>query len=82
MRQLSRVSLTPHDGFEDGYPGLAGDVADDLVQLHVHLGQRLLHVLNMLGRIFHQHGPLPQIASQPPDAGLGPESRRKQAVGM
>ena len=31
---------------------LAGDVADDVVELHVHLGQMfaVLHVLDMLGR--------------------------------
>ncbi len=37
--------------------------ADDVVELHVHLGQRLLHMLDMVGCVLHQHDPLPQVAA-------------------
>ena len=56
--------LAPDYGLDDVHAGLAGDVPDHVLQLHVHLGQRLLHVLHVLGSILHQHGPLPQVAAQ------------------
>ena len=30
---------------------LARDVCDDVLELHIHLGQRFLHVLDMMGRV-------------------------------
>ena len=51
-------------------------------ELHVHLGQRLLHMLDMVGGVLHQHDPLPQAAAQAPDLPVGPESSRQQAVGV
>ena len=43
--------------------GLAGMLLD-VLELHVHLGQRLLHMLDMVGRVFHQHRSLAQVATQ------------------
>ena len=66
LRQLSRVLLAAHDGLDAVRSGLARDVADDVVELHVHLGQRLLHMLDMLdmlGGVLHQHDPLPQVTA-------------------
>ena len=39
-------------------------------------------MLDMLGRVFHQHGPLPQVAAQASDLPLGPEGAGEQAVGV
>jgi len=36
---------------DDLHAGHARDIADDVVQLQVHQGQRLLHVLDMRSRI-------------------------------
>ena len=62
------------------HAGHAGDVGDDMMQLQVHLHQRLLHVLNMRRRIIQQPLPLPEVGAQPGDFGLGPEARPQQAV--
>ena len=80
--QLSRVSLAGHDGFDNRHPRLASDVADDVLELHVHLCQRLLHVLDVMRSVLHQHGPLAQVAAQTPDVRLGTEGSRQQTVGV
>ena len=80
--QRPRIPLGAHDGLDNFHAGLAGDVADDVLELHVHLSQRFLHVLDVVGGILHQHAPLTQVAPQPPDLPLGPEGRRKQPVGV
>ena len=40
---------------EDGLPGHAHDVGDDVVQLHIHLRHRLLQMLDMARLIGQQH---------------------------
>ena len=82
LRQLSGVPFTVHDGLYNVHPGPAGDVADDVLELHVHLGQRLLHMLDMMGRVLHQHGPLSQVAAQTPDLRVGPKGSRQQSIGV
>ena len=82
LRQLTRIPLAAHDGLDDVHAGLAGDVADDVLELHVHLGQRLLHMLDMVGRVFHQHRSLAQVATQASDLPVGPEGARQQSVGV
>ena len=52
----------------------------DMMQLQVHLHQRLLHVLDMRRRVIQQSLPLPQIGAQPSHFGLGPEAGAQQAV--
>ena len=51
-----------------------------MMQLQVHLHQRLLHVLDMRRRVIQQPLPLPQIGAQPGDFGLRPEAGTQQAV--
>ena len=80
--QPAGIPFPLDDGFDDVHARLAGDVADHVLELHVHLGQRLLHVLDVLGGMLHQHGPLPQVAAQAADLILGPEGPRQQTVGM
>ena len=43
--QNIRIALTRHDRPDDGHASYAGDIGHDMVQLKVHLHQRLLHVL-------------------------------------
>ena len=62
--QLPRVPFADHDGFDDVHAGLAGDVSDDVLKLHVHLGQGLMHMLDVVGSVLHQHRPLSQVAAQ------------------
>jgi hypothetical protein len=40
---------TVDDGANDPHAGNAGDIGDDMMQLHIHLHERLLHVLNVRG---------------------------------
>ncbi len=49
-----RGALPRDDGAEDAHPGDASDVGDHVVQLQIHLHQRLLHVLNMRGRVLNE----------------------------
>ena len=46
-RQHVRVALAREDGADDAQPGGAGDVGDDVVELNIHLCQRLLHMLDV-----------------------------------
>jgi hypothetical protein len=65
------VALPRHDRADDGQPRHTGNVGQDMMQLQVHLHQRLLHVLDMRSCIIQQPFPLPQIGTQPRDLGLG-----------
>ena len=69
--QHLRISLARHDGPDDPHPSCAGDVRDDMVELQVHLRQRLLHVLDMRGGIVQQALALAQVSPQ--SGGFTPE---------
>ena len=47
------VPFSLHDGFDNVHAGLDRDVADDVLELHVHLGERLLHVLDVMRSVLH-----------------------------
>src|SRR5580704_6168021 len=49
----------------------SGDVRDDMVKLHVHLYESLLHVLDMGGGAFNQPLSKAQVGPQLSDAGTG-----------
>lgn len=70
LGQLHRVTLAGHDGPEDRHATRAGNVAQDVVELHVHLLERLLHPVDLGVRIAHQAGAVPQVAAQDAD-GIG-----------
>ena len=59
LRQLLRIALPTHDGIHDGQSGQPSDVADHLMDLHIHLRQRFLHVLDMLAGHLHQIAVVP-----------------------
>src|SRR5438067_11719890 len=46
-RQRFRVSLAGKDRTNDAQAGCAGDVGDNVVELKIHLGQCLLHMLDV-----------------------------------
>ena len=68
------------DGPDDPHPRDPGDVRDDVVQLHVHLHERLLHVLDVGGGVLHQPFAMAQVRAQPDDAVAGPEAAPEQAI--
>jgi hypothetical protein len=63
------------------HTGHGRDVADDVVELDVHLRERLLHMLDVMGRIAHEHGPLAQIAAQDADLLVRAEGTGEQPIG-
>ena len=73
LRQLAWVPFTSHDGYDDLHTGLPGDVADNVLELDVHLRQRLVHVLDMMSCILHKHRPLTQVTPQAPYLRVGSE---------
>src|SRR5690606_33958860 len=77
--QSARVSLAGEDRVDDGQPGDAGQVADDVMQVQVHLVEGLLHVLDMPGGGAHQHVAAPQVAAQHADLIGGAERGVQQA---
>ena len=64
------------------HPGHAGDVRNDVMEVQVHLGQRLLHVLNVGGRVIEQPLTLAQVCAQSGDLALRPEAAPQQPVLM
>jgi hypothetical protein len=58
-----RVSLSRQDSLDNGKSGLSRDVADDVMQLQVHLIQRLLHVVDVGRRHLHQAFAVPEQGS-------------------
>ena len=58
--ELLRVALTGQDGIENSQAGDAGQVADDVMDLEVHLGEGFLQVLHVAGTITDEVGPMAQ----------------------
>jgi hypothetical protein len=56
--------LTRYNGAHHLHPAHPGDVRDDVMQLHIHLHQGFLHMLDVRGRIFYQAFSLPQVSPQ------------------
>jgi hypothetical protein len=53
-RQRPGIMFAGKDGMDDPQSSCACDIGDNMVELKVHLGQRLLHMLNMRGRILER----------------------------
>ena len=82
LGQLHRVALAGHEGPDNSQAGHAGDVADDVLELDVHLRQGLLHVLDVLAGIRYEHLALPQVAAQDAHRLVGPEGGGQEAVAV
>ena len=68
------------DGADDPQSGGAGDVGDDVVKLHVHLHERLLHVLNVGGGVLHEAFAMAQVRAQPRHPVARAEAATQQAM--
>ena len=79
-RQHLWVSLTVDDGTDDLQASHPSDVADHMVQLQVHEGQCLLHVLDVGGAILEMALAQAQISPQGGDVASGAEARAQQAA--
>lgn len=77
-----RITLAFNDGTDDPHARRTRDVGDDMMQLQVHLHQRLLHVLDVSGGILGEPFPLPHVGAQGGDLRLRAETAAEQAVGM
>jgi hypothetical protein len=54
LRQRHRIAFATQDGFQYGQARHAGDVADDVLELNVHLRERLVQVVHAPRRSVHQ----------------------------
>jgi hypothetical protein len=78
-RQLLRIALAAENGPDDPHSGHTRNICDRLIQPHIHLCERLLHVLDRAGRRFDQHPSLPAVAPKR-SYQLGRPKRRAQQV--
>ena len=76
------VTLTGDDGSDDPHAGGPRDIRHHVMQLQVHLHQRLLHVLDMGRCIFDQTFPLSQIGAEGGDLCLWAETAPQETIGM
>jgi hypothetical protein len=65
--KLERVPLSVDNRIEDGDATYPGDIADDMVQLQVHLIQCLLNALRIRACCLHQAVTMPQQGTQSTD---------------
>ena len=61
--QHGRISFTRNHGADDPHPGLAGHVGHHVMELDVHLHQRLLHMLDVRRTVVQQALTLAQIGA-------------------
>jgi hypothetical protein len=82
LGQRRRITLAGQDGADNRQAGHAGKVADHMLQLDVHLGQRFLHMLDMLRGMGEQHRALAEITAQHADLVSRTEGTREQTEGV
>lgn len=75
-RQDRRISFTRNHGADDPQTGLAHDVGHHVMELNVHLHQRLLNVLNVRRSVVQQALTLAEVGAQCSHLSLGSEAGR------
>ncbi len=80
--QALRMALAREDGFDDGHAGHASEVTDNVGELEVHLWQRLLHGLHMVGGLREEHVAVTPGAAQPAHLVSRPQGAREQPIGV
>lgn len=76
------IPLALDDGTQNGHTGTAGDVADDIVQLDVHLVQGFLHMLDVRGTVADKHIALAGNSAEASDLFCWTEGSGEQAVAV
>jgi hypothetical protein len=71
LGQHGRIALSRQDGIDNRQSGLTHDVADNVMQLQIHLVQRLLHMVDVSRGHLHEAFPVPQQRSHRTDFLLG-----------
>ena len=82
LGQRLGVAFSSQDRLDDRQTRDAGHVTDDVLQLHMHLRQGFLQMLDVPRRIRQQRGPLPSIAPQHDDLIFRPKTGGQQAIGV
>ena len=75
LGELGAVPLSSQNGVHNGTARRPGDVTDDMVDLQVHLRQRLVHVLHVLSGRSDQFVPVPQYGPHGADILAWPKCR-------
>src|ERR1700675_4777257 len=78
--QLLGSMSASDNGSNNAQARCSGDVRNDMVKLHVHLHESLLHMLHVGGRVFDHPLPKTQICSQLRDVGTGVKASPKKSV--
>jgi hypothetical protein len=63
-REYLRITCPVKNRTDDAHADLAGDVGDDVLQLHIHLRQCPPHLLDMGGCVIEQTLALAQVGAQ------------------
>src|SRR6266446_434186 len=82
LGQLRGVALAGENRPDDREARHSRDVADDVLQLEVHLREGFLHMLDVLAGIGEEHGALAEVTAQHADLVRRPERTSQQAKGM
>ena len=82
LGQHLRIPLPRQDRVEDGQARDPGDVADRVVELEIHLGEGLLHVLGVGGRQMNQGVAVPEQGADGADRLRRAEGPPQEADGM
>ena len=80
--QLLRIAFASEDGVEDGQAGDAGQVADDVVDLQVHLGEGFLEVLDVAAGVTEEIGAMAQEGAKGANLFGRPEAGAQEADGV
>src|SRR5882724_8974406 len=78
LRQFDGIALAREDRIENRLATGSGDVAEHMVELQVHLAERLLHVQNVLGSHLQQAATVPPQGTKGTDRIRWPEARPQQ----